>query len=271
MKILIYIIILFSLISPFKEISRETEFQDSTLTDALPAVENKAFKVGEKARYLVHYGRINAGYASYEIKNADRKLNDRDLLHIVGIGRSQGMLDLFFHVEDRYETYIDEEGIYPWLFIRDVHEGGYEIKQTYKFYHNKEIVETEKGEQFKVPFGVQDMISSAFYTRTIEMSHLKVGDTLSFMSFLDEELFPIMLKFVGREEIKIRSGKYRCMRFHPVIQSGRVFNTSEDLEIWLSDDENKLPILVKANILVGSVKVEITDYEGLSNPLSKVE
>ena len=193
------------------------------------------------------------------------------MLHITGHGESKGVLDLFFHVDDTYQTIIDKESIFPWIFIRDVSEGGYEIKQTYKFYQNKQLVETAEGEKFDVPPSIQDMFSAAFYVRTMDLSNLKVGEILSVKSFVDDEVFDLAVQYGGTEEIKIRAGKFRCMKFNPVIQVGRIFNTAEDLEVWVSADENKLPILCKAKILVGSIKVELVEWEGISNPLAIIE
>lgn len=234
-------------------------------------INHHAFKAGETAKYLVHYGIIDAGYAELEVRKSERKFQGRDMLHVIGRGKSQGMVDFFFHVDDTYESYIDEKGVFPWLFIRDISEGGYEVKQTYKFYQNKKKVETQKGKTHDVPFAVQDMFSAAFYARTLNLKNLKVGDIVTVPSFVDEENFDLKIRYGGTEVIKIKSGKYRCMKFNPVIQEGRIFNTAEDLMVWISDDENKLPILCQAKILVGSVKVEIVDYSGLSNPLAKIK
>lgn len=234
-------------------------------------IDNRAFSPGEKTQYLVHYGPIDAGIASIEINKSEIKVKGRELIQVIGQGKSRGITDLLFHVDDRYETYIDKEGIFPWLFIRNVSEGGYEIKQTYKFFQNKQSVETQKGEKHKVPMYIQDMMSAAMYARTMDLTNINVGDTINVVSFVDDEVFDLMISYAGTEEIKIKSGRYRCMKFHPIIQVGRIFNTAEDLEIWVSDDENKLPILCKAKILVGSVKVELIHAEGLINPLAKLE
>lgn len=234
----------------------------------LREIDHKAFKAGEKAKYLVHYGIIDAGFAELEVKKADKQMFGRDVLHIIGKGKSQGFVDFFFHVDDTYESFIDEKGVFPWLFIRDISEGGYESKQTYKFFQNKQKVETQKGKTHDVPPNVQDMFSAAFYARTLNLKNLKKGDIISVPSFVDDENFDLKIRYSGTEVIKIQSGKYRCMRFNPVIQEGRIFNTAEDLEVWISDDENKLPVLCRAKILVGSVKVELVEYEGLSNPFA---
>ncbi len=251
---------------------------DQTFDENIPdgnatyrTVENKAFKVGEKLNYLVHYGFINAGVARLEVKKPDRKFKGRELIHVIGTGRSARTFDWFFKVRDRYESYMDEEGLFPWLFIRNVNEGGYEIHQTYKFFQNTKVVETQKGERHEVPFGVQDMISSAMYARTLDFDQFNVDDTLAVMSFVDDELYKLMIRYKGKEKIRVKSGVYYCHKFNPVVQQGRVFKDSEELSVWITADENKIPILAKADVLVGSIKVELTSYSGLANPLAKIK
>lgn len=264
----IYIILLICLLSGFHKRASQDDYDDQG--NVYREINHHAFKAGEKAKYLVHYGIIDAGYSYLEIKKADKKMFGRDMLHIIGLGKSQGMVDFFFHVDDRYETFIDEKGVFPWLFIRDISEGGYKSKQQYKFYQNKQQVETQKGKTHNVPPAVQDMFSAAFYARTMNLNNLKIGDIVTVASFVDDENFDLKIRYGGTEVISIKSGKYKCLKFNPVIQKGRLFNTAEDLEVWISADENKLPILCRAKILVGSVKVEIVEYSGLSNPLAKL-
>ncbi|HAW52574.1 MAG TPA: DUF3108 domain-containing protein [Flavobacteriales bacterium] len=234
-------------------------------------INNRAFKEGEHTEYLVHYGPLDAGIATLEVRKTDTKIKGRELLHIVGTGRTRGVTDVFFHIEDRYESYIDKDAVFPWLFKRDVHEGGYEIQQLYKFYQNKNIVQTQKGVDHPVPPYIQDMVSAALYARTLNLRNLKVNDTVKIKSFVDDEIFDLMIQYVGTEEIKIKCGRFRCMKFNPVIQVGRIFKSKEDLEVWISDDENKIPMLCRAKILVGSIKAELIDYRGVANPMAKID
>jgi hypothetical protein len=232
-------------------------------------VDNHAFQAGEKTKYLVHYGLIDAGIAELEVRNSEKQMRGRDMLHIIGKGESRGLVDFFFHVEDKYESFVDKDGIFPWLFIRDVNEGGYEIHQTYKFFQNKRQVLTQKGKTHDVPPAVQDMLSAAFYARTMDLDNLKKGEIVTVKSFVDDENFDLKIRFKGVDDVNVKSGKYRCLVFNPVIQEGRVFKTEDDMEVWISDDGNKLPILCKAKILVGSIKVELIDWEGLANPMAR--
>jgi len=232
-------------------------------------VENKAFQVGEFLEYKLAYGIINAGTATLEVKKAPNKIQGREVLHIVGRGKSISAFDLFFKVRDRYETYIDKEGIFPWLFVRRISEGGYNKSQDYKFFQNKGKVKNEDNEVYKVPHGIQDMLSSFYYARTIDFSNAKKGDVFQFDSFVDEEIYPLRIKYVGDKTIKIDKGKFHCMVFHPVVQEGRIFEDDDDLTVYITKDENKIPILAKAKVLVGSIRMELTDYKNLANPVAK--
>jgi hypothetical protein len=232
-------------------------------------LDYQAFKSGEKLTYRLHYGLVDAGEAVLEVKKSPRKVLDRELYHVVGTGKSLPAFDWFFKVRDRYETYIDKEGVFPWIFIRRIKEGGYSKEQDYVFHQHKKVVDNGKGKKFEVPNHIQDMLSSLYYCRTLDLKSLKEGDIISMQTFLDDEVYDYDIRFVGREEIKIRKGTFKCMKFTPVVQEGRVFKHEDDLQVWITDDENKIPVLAKAKILVGSIKMQLTDYEGLANPIAK--
>jgi hypothetical protein len=234
-------------------------------------VKNEAFKVGEELRYRVHYGIIDAGEAVLQVKECEKKVQGRTLLHVEGTGKSLGAFDWFFKVRDRYESYIDEQAVMPWLFVRRVNEGGYEIKQDYTFIQNKNKIDLGEGKSMDAPTAVQDMLSSFYYARTLNFDNAKVGDVFTVNTVCDGELFPLKIKFMGKEKISLRQGKYRCMRFVPVVATGRIFKNNEDLSVWITDDKNHIPILAKAKIWVGSIKAEVVEYKGLANPVAKVK
>ncbi len=245
------------------------ELQSTASAFEFRNVKNNSFHVGEKLRYRVHYGFVDAGEALLEVKATDKKVNGRSLLHVIGKGKSLGTFNWFFKVQDRYETYLDAEGLFPWMFVRRVYEGGYEINQDYTFYQHKQKVHDGKS-TYEVPQNIQDMISSYYYARTLDFSNAKYGDIFEFNSFVDGEVYPVKIKYLGKDNIRIRNGKFACLKFCPVIQTGRIFKNEEDLTVWISDDENKIPLLAKANILVGSIKMEVVEYSGLKNPVARI-
>jgi hypothetical protein len=231
---------------------------------------NNAFRTGESVEYLIHYGMINAGSATLTVEDSKYKFGDREAYHIVGSGKSLGSFDWFFKVRDHYETYIDKQGIFPYRFIRNCDEGGYKINQDYTFHPDRRAYKDIKGDGYITPDFVQDMLSSYYYARTVDYSQAKKGDVFTIMTLVDDEIFPLKMKYIGKEVIEVDAGKFRCLKFAPVVQKGRVFKKEEDLSVWITDDANHLPILAKAKILVGSIKMELKQYSGLMNPISQV-
>ena len=244
---------------------------DNAEAKELPAATNIAFKRGEKLSFRLSYGFIDAAVATLAVTDENLEFGKRSTFHVVGIGSSSGVSDWFFRVRDRYESYIDEKALVPWMFIRRVDEGGYKFSQDYVFNHYSNKVKTEKDKVFDVTPNIQDMISAFYNARNLDLSQAKAGDTYTVDCFLDEKIFPIKIKFVGRENVKNDLGTFKCLKFRPIVQKGRIFKHEEDLNIWISDDANHIPIKGQADILFGSVKVELTDYTGLANPIAKIK
>lgn len=239
----------------------------STDTVHYPTVKNTAFGVGEVLRYRVTYGFMDAGEAIMEVKSTSRTGANRPLFHVVGTGRTLGGFNTFYKVRDVYESYIDRESIMPWYFKRNVDEGGFKINQDYTFKQNEYRVYNGE-DYFKTPMGVQDMISSFYKARTLDFRGLKPGRIYSFECFMDNEIFIMKIKYVGDEIVRIRKGKFKCHKFVPVVQTGRYFENEEDVQFWVTADANKIPLMVKAKIPVGIVKMHLVEWNGLKNELS---
>jgi hypothetical protein len=236
----------------------------------LRVVDNKAFKRGEILKYRVHYGWIEAGEAIIQVTDEKHQIDGRNAFHVIGIGYSKGSFDWFFKVRDRYESYIDEEAILPWKFVRRVNEGGYIINQDYKFNHYQKTVDAN-GVNYNTPENVQDMISSFYFARNIDFTNAKKGDIFTISSFVDKEVFDLKIKYVGRETIKTDLGKIKCLKFHPVVQKGRIFKSEDDLNVWISDDYNHIPIKAEAKVIVGTVSMDLVQYANTAVPLGFVK
>lgn len=230
-------------------------------------LNNEAFKRGEKLTYRIHYGFIDAAIATIEITEENKKFGDRNTLHVVGIGKSKGSFDFFFKIRDRYETYIDEEALIPWFFGRRIDEGGYKMSQDYIFYHDQKKVNAN-GKMINIWQNTQDMLSGFYLARTMDLGAAKEGQLFTVPTIVDGEMYNLQIKFKGRETIKSDWGRIRCLKFVPVLQKGRVFKHEEDMVVWLSDDKNHIPIRAKADILFGSLKMDLIAYKGISTPFS---
>lgn len=231
----------------------------------------KAFGDGEFFRFRVHYGLLTAGYAELSVKS--KKLNGKPVYHIKGEGRTRGVSRLFFKVEDVYETYIDKSNNLPQRFVRDIYEGGYTKDVILNFDHPNQTVlvndrKHKTEEIFDIKKETQDLLSSFYYLRNnIDRSSLVEGEDMDINIFFDKENYTMRLKFLGREVLRTPFGRVSTLMFRPYVQSGRVFKERESLTIWISDDENKIPLLIQADLAVGSLKATLTEYKNLQNEL----
>lgn len=230
-----------------------------------------AFKKGEFLRYDVTYGYFSAATATLEIADFSKKINGRNTFHVVGKGKSAGALNWFFKVEDRYETYIDEEAILPWKFIRHVREGGYELDRDIRFdqYLNTATVTQNGDKYYNVEPNTQDLLSAFYYARTLDMQDAEIGQEFVINTFFDREMYPLKFKFLGSEVVTTDLGSFNCLKFRPMVEKGRVFKEEEDMTLWVSDDANKVPIRVKSDLLVGSIEMDLVEHKNLMRPLNK--
>ena len=231
--------------------------------------EPNAYDVGEWFKFRIHYGFVNAGYATLEVKESVR--DNKKVFHAIGKGYTVGMSRFFFKVDDNYESYFDKETNKPYQFVRNISEGGYTKNQEGFFNQdrNKVLVKDYKSKTentFSVTENVQDIVSTFYFLRNHpNVDNLKVGESIVVDMFFDNEIYKFKLKFIGREKLSTKFGTAPTKIFRPIVQSGRIFKEDESLTVWISDDKNKIPLRIKANLAVGSIKADLDSYKGLKN------
>jgi len=231
--------------------------------------EPNAYDVGEWFKFRIHYGFVNAGYATLEVKESVR--DNKKVFHAIGKGYTVGMSRFFFKVDDNYESYFDKETNKPYQFVRKISEGGYTKNQEGFFNqdNNKVLVKDYKSKTektFSVTENVQDIVSTFYFLRNhSNVDNLKVGESIVVDMFFDNEIYKFKLKFIGREQLSTKFGTAPTKIFRPIVQSGRIFKEDESLTVWISDDKNKIPLRIKANLAVGSIKADLDSYKGLKN------
>lgn len=245
-------------------------FLTVSFDDTVIIQKESSFGVGEYFKFRIHYGMVTAGYATLEVKEAVK--NNKKVYHAVGNGYTTGMTKLFFKVEDNYESYFDKVTGKPYQYVRKIDEGGYTKNQEGFFNQDKNVIlvkdyKNKSESAFFTPENVQDIVSTFYYLRNHpNVDKLKVGESIVVDMFFDNETFKFKLKFIGTEDIETKFGVVRTMMFRPLVQSGRVFKEEESLTVWISDDENKIPIRIKATLAVGSLKADLESFKGLKNP-----
>lgn len=240
-------------------------------TLAFDTQKEDAFGTGEYFKFRIHYGIVNAGYATLEVKDAT--INNKKVHHAIGKGYTTGMSKFFFKVEDLYESYFDKETGSPYRYIRKINEGGYTKNQEGFFNQaeNRVLVKDYKRKSEKTIIttdNVQDIISSFYYLRNHpNIDKLKSGEAITIDMFFDDEITKFKLKYIGRQDITTKFGTVSTMVFKPLVQTGRVFKEKESVTLWITDDNNKVPVRIKADLAVGSLKADLDEYKGLKYPL----
>jgi len=233
-----------------------------------------AFKGGEWLRYKMSYsGFLRAGTAILEVE--ETSLNGKQVFHTKGTGWTSGMIKWFFKVDDLYESYFDKTVVKPYIFKRKIDEGGYKKHRitTFDYTSNNAYIQDFKNQSdTTIVFSkVQDMLSSFYYLRNQDTKGMKKGDELAIDMFMDSQVYPFKLKFLGKEVLNTKFGKVNCLVFRPLVQSGRIFKAQESVTIWITDDVNKIPIKMKADLAVGSLRAELEAYRGLANNFKRVD
>lgn len=230
--------------------------------------KKSAFKGGEWLKYKMSYsGFLRAGTAILKVDEA--QLKGRTVYHTTGEGWTSGMIKWFFKVDDTYQSYFDAETTKPYIFKRKIDEGGYKKNRqtTFNYISNTALVQDFiKQQDTVIPFeNVQDMLSSFYYLRNEDLSQLKKGESIGIDMFMDAQIYPFKLRFLGTEFLDTKFGKVKTLLFRPLVQSGRVFKAEESVTIWITADDNKIPIKMKADLSVGSLRAELEAYKGLAN------
>ncbi len=231
---------------------------------------DSAFKPGEWLKFRLHYGIFNASYATLQVKSDS--MGGVPVYHVVGKGKTTGLASIFFKVDDTYESYFGKKDGKPYKFIRQIDEGGYTKDIEINFDHEKDLAvlndkKNRKKFNFTIQDGIQDLISAFYYLRNnYDPKDLVKGESIELdMLYDDDGVFKFKLKYLGKEVLRTKYGKIECLKFRPYVQFGRVFKEQESLSLWVSNDLNRVPIRIKADLAVGSIKADLDGYNGLKN------
>jgi len=276
MKVLQILVILFVFTIPLHSLGQGLGV-DQTISNERIRSEEKigdAFQGGEWFRFRIHYGIFNASYATLSIK--DTLYQGRPAYHASGIGRTTGLARLFFRVDDYYDSIFEQDIVRPLHFIRNINEGGYTKNVTIDFDHTNKVCTVNNLKKSTLDVApiepnVQDLISAFYFLRNhFDLSDIQIGEFAAINIFYDLSNFVFKFKFLGRQKLNTKFGIVSCLKFRPYVESGRVFSKEEGLTLWISDDENKIPIRLTADLRVGSIDADLDAFRGLKHPFNIV-
>ena len=234
--------------------------------------QKRVFGPGEELKYSLSYGLVKGGEGLLSVK--DTVMNGKKIYHITALGYTTGLLDALYKIRDTYTSFVDPVTIHPVKSIRDIREGKYRYYNEVLFKHGKDstfVKCQKKGDKYVTP-DIYDIVSAFYIGRKKYFNDsMVVGQIIEIQTYFGHDVFPLTIKYRGIEVIKTKFGKIECYKFSPVTEVGRAFKSEDDMQVWISRDENRLPVKIRFNLIVGAFVCELESYKGLQNPFSSLK
>lgn len=237
-----------------------------------------SFGRGEKLDYKVSFGFFTVGNAQMIIDDKFYKINHRDCYKVDVFGKTSGMVSWVADVDDHWGAYVDSAALIPHISYRNIKENKYRKNEVVRFDHNANMIEAKvknkKTGKFKepklyvAPDNIRDMMAGYLYMRTVDFSKMKKNDRFRVNSFFEDEFYELDIVFKGREKVKTKAGKFKAIKLVPVMPNNELFDGDDSVVVWISDDENKVPLKIKAKMFIGSAGVELENYQNTKHEMT---
>jgi hypothetical protein len=240
-------------------------------------ISNGVFGPGEEISYKVYYHWHFLWLESGEVTftTASRNYHGIQAYYFTGTGHSYPKYDWFYMVRDTFQAYVDTFGFKPLRFARFSNEGSNHVHNDNLFdeihhkvfYFSKDKANEFKRDSLNIPVSAFDPLAGIYFTRCLNFSKAKINDTIPVTIYLDDHIYHIHIKYLGKEEQATKFGTLRCIKIKVSLISGTIFKQGEEMTVWVTDDANRLPVYVEAPIIIGSVRVELLSFSGLRNAM----
>jgi len=234
-------------------------------------IDNVSFQDGEKITYKLYYNWnfvwLSAGEVTFRVKEK------KDQFHLSAHGATYKSYEWFYKVDDKYDTYVDKKTLLPVISIRDIEEGEYRLYDKITFDQDNHRAYSLRGkskavakmEEYELGSCMHDLLSIVYYTRNLNYDHMNEGSIIPVKIFMDKEVWPLKVRFLGREKnTKVKGlGKFNTIKFSPEVILGDIFTEESQMTVWATDDKNRVPLVIESPISVGSVKAVLKEYKGL--------
>lgn len=235
----------------------------SFLGDGYRYIQNDSFSIGENYVYKIKFGFVNIGVATVNVTDKVYQVNGRPCYRINVLGRTAGITDLF-KVRNTYISYLDTLAFVPHQFIYSAREGNFKRDQT--VYFNQQVnkvtrVDNQEKKYFNVPKYCQDVVSGYYFLRTIEFEKMRIGEIVEAPLFFADELYNMKVKYNGKKQISTKFGKINVVELNPILPPNDLFNGSDAIKVFVSDDKNRVPIELYVDFKFGSATMELKQYK----------
>jgi hypothetical protein len=239
------------------------------------SMRNTTFQAGEEIVYKLYYNWNFVWLAAGEVTFNVHELPNQ--YRITVKGRTYPSYEWFYKVTDNYTSYLDKETLLPQIHIKDIKEGGYSRYDRTTFYQDENRIRSMRGKtrhdlkpkEMEVDPCLHDLISIIYFARNLDYDQLRPKDEIPIKIMMDQEVHPLKIRYLGPEEdVKVKGvGTYNTLRFSPQLITGELFDEGDEMKIYVSDDRNKIPLLIESPVSVGSVKAVLKSYNGLRYPM----
>jgi len=214
----------------------------------------------EEMEYILRFGFIKGGKATLIAEN--EKINKKQAIHYRMRGRTTGIVDKIYEVNDVYESWVDPETYLPVKSVRNVKEQKYRFYDEVTYDHINDSLFSLKSGRKKVPGKVNDLVSVFFYIRQNQyFEDLLAGKKVQIPVYHGDDLFMMELEYIGIETIDTKIGRKECYVVSPKVPKGKLLKGSNDLKIYITKDKNRLPIYAEFELVLGALKCELNSYK----------
>lgn len=245
--------------------------------------EELAFQAGEKLTFTMHYewGAVNSDVGTGTVVLDTMRYNGVKAFHCSVYGKTTRLFDLFFKVREDFDSWFACDGLRPLKFTRDTHEGHYIARNTYIYDWNAvephidaDVYSSSSGQRnLELPLTscTYDLPSLFFLARNMDIDNIVPGKKYPMTFAIDDDVYNVYFILYGRETIKVKGlGTVKTIKFAARLLAGEVFTGEEDMMIWVTDDDNRIPVCFEAPILVGTASGRLKSYSGLKHPFTSL-
>ncbi|MFC1508950.1 DUF3108 domain-containing protein [Candidatus Omnitrophota bacterium] len=221
-------------------------------------IPNEAWGSGEKLTFEVSYGFYRAGTATMSVLDTVN-VNGGNCSHIQTTALSNKFISRFYKVRDTVNSFIDIEGIFSRRIEKRLREGRYKSDRYVDFYQDRLVAlnTKEKYAVAEIPLYVQDMLSSLYYLRTLD---LEVGKPVEIVTYADGKVYPLKILVHKKERITVPAGTFTCFKIEPLLKSEGIFRQKGKIKIWLTDNKYKIPVKMTSKVIIGSIATKLMSY-----------
>ncbi len=220
------------------------------------------YSSNEELKFQMYYGLVNGGEVVMSLRPS--YFNGQKVLHATATGYTTGLADRLFKIYDVYESFMDPETGLPLKAIRNISEGNYRYYNEVLYDRDSNLVRSQLSGTHEVPEGIMDMVSVIYKLRdTLNLASMRPDDVLEMDTYFSDKIYPVRIRYRGTETINTRKGTYHALKFSPVSEPGRVFKSEDDITVWLSNDRNLVPLRIRLNMRLGSIRVDLIEAGGL--------